>query len=282
MKAYNEQEIRDKVQKCLKTPDLIQHLYKEKFLNYSGNTKDTDKEYIEVIADELIKNYHEVSRQWDIPIRSTKSFNLNHDGFSNVKSRLNKFGSLKYCEKLLAIALSNSEKTYCLGKIKDYEVPLKEEKSDEQELGKIDLISVDNNDQFVKLIELKIKNDNGADETLLRAVLEIYTYYKLIISSKSQEKLLREYKLPEYYRLQPAILTDELALSGQQLLQMEQKYPRVKDLISAMNNEIGEQIEGYVYDYHSRGKPFQGITKDPQDSNQKIMLQGDITIRKIF
>jgi hypothetical protein len=282
MRAYKEPEIRRKVQIFFEESEPIECLYKEKFLNYLGKTIDTGKEYAEVVADELVKNYHKVSGPWNIPIRRTKQFNLHHDGFSNVKSRINKYKSLKYCEKLLAIALYNSGQPYCLGKIKDYEIPLKEERSDEHNLGKIDLISRDDDNRSVRLIELKIKNDRGTDETLLRAVLEIYTYFKLIIGSKSQDKLLEEYELPKYNRLQPAIITDELALSGQQLLQIKEKYPHLKDLISSINNEIGEQIEGYVYDYPARGKPFQGNAQDSQDSYQKIMLQGNITIRKII
>jgi hypothetical protein len=194
MKDYREDKIRDMVKEQLR--NNIHMFYKSAFLNYSGKTLDTKREYTEVIADELINNYIRVSQPWKyIPIRKTKSFNMNHDGFSNVKSRLNKFKNLEYCEKLLAIALYNSGQTYCFGKLLDYEVPLKEKQKPDA-LGKIDLVSVDGNTQSVRLIELKIKKDNGTDETLLRAVLEIYTYYKLIKNSESQGKFLQDYGLP--------------------------------------------------------------------------------------
>ena len=69
---------------------------------------------------------------------------------------------------------------------------IKDKKTDEY--GRIDLLSIDDVNKSVKLIELKIKpnNDNNG-ETLLRALLEIYTYYKLI--SNSYHKLLVDYDL---------------------------------------------------------------------------------------
>jgi hypothetical protein len=280
MKDYREDIIRDMVKE--KLINNINLFYKSAFLNYSGKTLDTKEEYTEVIADELVNNYDRISQPWkNLPIRKTKSFNMSHDGFSNVKSRLKKFGKLEYCEKLLAIALFNSGQTYCLGKILDYEVPLKE-KQKPYDLGKIDLVSVDDNTQAVRLIELKIKNKGGTDETLLRAVLEIYTYYKLIKHSESQGKFLQDYDLLDDQQskpaIKPAILTDKEALSGYTLSHME-KYPRLQALITAMNDEIGEQMEWFVYDYPDRGKPFQGNVQQPKDPyHQIIMLQGNIVI----
>jgi hypothetical protein len=277
MKHYSEDEIRDMVKEQLNKDSHL--FYKSAFLNYSGNTKDTQKTYTEVIADELAINYDRISQPLSIPIRK-KSFNSDHNGIANVKSRLQKFGGLKYCEKLLAIALYNSGQMYCLGKILDYEVPLKE-KQKPYNLGKIDLVSVDDITQSVKLIELKIKKVRGTDETLLRAVLEIYTYCKLIMNSKSQDKFVKDFELPKHYQLQPAILTDEKALSGITLLNIKE-YPRLQALINAMNNELGKQIEGFVYDYPDRSNPFQDFAQGAQDQNRKITLQGVVMIRKII
>jgi len=85
--------------------------------------------------------------------------------------------------------------------------------------------------------------------------IEIYTYYKLI--SNSYGKFLDDYKLSanDYLRFQPAILADQLALSGKTLLNLE-KHPRIQALISMMNNEIDSKIGGFVYDYPNKNKPF--------------------------
>jgi hypothetical protein len=44
-----------------------------------------------------------------------------------------------------------------------------------------------------------------------------------------------------------------------------------------MNNEIKCNIEGYVYDYPDRNKPFESNKEDKQE----IKLRGDIIIKKI-
>lgn len=268
-KIREEEKIREKVRNKLENdPNLF---YKESFLNYTGKTIDTKEPYTEVIADELVKYYDQLRRIGEnYPIRKAKSFNAHPNHIPNVNCRLKQFNQLEYCEKLLAIALYNSNNTDCLGKILDYEVPLKEKQSDKH--GKIDLVSL--KDQSVILIELKIKAKNGIDETLLRALLEIYTYYKLI--KNSFDKIMKDYKLPSdnYKRFQPAILTDEKALSGITLSNIKE-YPRILALISLMNKEIESHIAGFVYDYPNRNEPFQEI-------EHKIMLQGNITITQII
>ena len=275
MKGFHEEIIREKVRNKLKNdPNLF---YKEPFLNYAGKTIDTKELYTEVIADELIANCSQVSqigKNASIRKSDNKSFNAHPHHIPNVTATLKKFKQLEYCEKLLAIALYNSNERYCLGKILDYEVPLKENKSDKH--GKIDLVSIiDDNKQSIKLIELKIKAKKGNDETLLRTLLEIYTYYKLI--NNSYGKFLKDYKLSsdKYTRFQPAILTDKQSLSGETLSNIK-KHPRVQALISEMNKEIDGQIEGFVYDYPKRNEPFQ------EDEGHKIILQGNITITQVI
>jgi hypothetical protein len=103
MKFYKEADLRKEVQAKLK--ENINLFYREGFLNYEGATVDSKKILTEVIADELIKNYHQVSKIGkDTLIRRTKSFNRHHNGVATVKTRIQRFGYLGYSEKLLAIA----------------------------------------------------------------------------------------------------------------------------------------------------------------------------------
>ncbi|MGL4942244.1 MAG: hypothetical protein ACRC46_03515 [Thermoguttaceae bacterium] len=87
----------------------------------------------------------------------------------------------------------NSEHDH-IGKILDYETPLKKEGRSEtgerigKGVGKIDLISYNENKNFVYLLELKIKGNKDTD-TLLRATLEIYTYWKML----QHDKLIKEF-----------------------------------------------------------------------------------------
>lgn len=55
------------------------------------------------------------------------------------------------------------------------------------------------------------------------------------------------------------------------------EHPCIHSLISEMNNEIKCNIEGYVYDYPDRNKPFESNKEDKQE----IKLRGDIIIKKI-
>lgn len=272
MKVYKEADVRKEVQ--TKLQQNLNSFYGVGILNYEGTTADTKINLSEVIADELIGNYDQVCKIGKgTLIRRTKPFKRNHKGVANVAARIKRFGYLEYNEKLLAIALYNSKKSYCLGEIFDYEVPIKEKRTDKY--GRIDLVSTDAVNRSVKLIELKIKPKNKNGETLLRALLEVYTYYKLI--SNSFDKFLEEYKLSpkDYMRFQPAILTEKDALSGQTLLNIK-GFPRIQALIAKMNAEIDTQIEGFVYKYSCKDKLFQSNGED----KQKILLQGDIEIEK--
>ena len=73
-----------------------------------------------------------------------------------------------------------------LGEVIDYQVPLKSKQSDRA--GKIDLMTFDESTGILRLIELKAPKSK---ETLLRCVLEIYTYYKTV----DMNELLRSYGL---------------------------------------------------------------------------------------
>lgn len=266
-RGYDENSIRQQVRKLLKAnPHLF---YTDKIVNYRGKTTDQATPYSEVIADELIKNFQILSTMENkVSIRSTKSFKLNHQGKPNVDARLDRFNKLSFSEKLLAIALFNSEKYFDFGKIFDYQVPLKEKQK--QKLGEIDLVAIDNS--AIKLIELKIKGSN--DETLLRALIEIYTYYRLI--NGSLKKFIKDYKFEnrqEFY-FQACIVTDQNALSGKTLHNLKD-YPCIVKLINTMKIETGIPIELYTYDYPSHDIKY----RSKGDSH--IDLVGDIIFNKI-
>ena len=104
---------------------------------------------------------------------------INHKGQADISKRIKRYGYLNYNEKLLARAMFNQKEETPFGKIIEYEVPLKARKQDKQDDnydkdGDIDLIS--KKGETIYLIELKRKK--SSDETFLRALLEICTYYQ--------------------------------------------------------------------------------------------------------
>ena len=76
-------------------------------------------------------------------------------------------------------------------------MPIKDVHGDKA--GKIDLIAFSESDSALYLLEFK-KPDSK--ETLLRCVLEAYTYYKQV----NQAKLLSDFELPVYSNIIPAVL----------------------------------------------------------------------------
>jgi len=263
--GYTEKEIRQMVAESL---DCDPHFfYQQRFLNYQGRTTDSKQPYVEVISDELLRSVSQLRRIGvDVPIRRTKSFNTLHNGIPNVDARLERFGKLTYSEKLLAIAIYNSGSKFCFGKVIDYQVPLKERQKDR--FGEIDLLAKSRDS--IKLLELKI-NGKGK-ETLLRALLEVYTYHKLL--SGSVQKFITDFNLAADTYFQPGILTDQFSLSGHTLSNMA-AFPNTSALVSELNAEIGVPVEFFLFSY-----PSQSVVRSPMD--RKITLVGDIAITRVF
>ena len=260
-RGYTEREIRNAVTESL---DSNPHfLYQQGFLNYQGKTTDSCEPYVEVISEELLRNFSKLKEVGaGVPIRRTKSFNTLHNGIPNVKARLKRFGDLTFSEKLLAIAIFNSKSDYCLGKIFDYQVPLKEHQKDR--FGELDLVAQAGSS--IKILELKI---NGkSQETLLRAIIEVYTYYMLL--KGSLEKFIADFNLGADSYFQPCILTDRFSLSGQTILNFD-NFPETMALVSKIGDEIGVPLEFYLFSYS-------GQKVRTNETHGKVELDGEIKI----
>jgi len=150
---------------------IIENLYKSKCVNWTGTTSDTKEFYTEIIANELLREIKELDK---IPTvtRTGTYCRENHkkieiDLASNRKEEI-------FAKRIAFLNLGE------LGEIKDYQIPLKDTRADKG-LGKIDLISFNEETKTLYLIELKYE---GNPETLLRASLESYTYYKIVDKPK--------------------------------------------------------------------------------------------------
>ena len=77
-----------------------------------------------------------------------------------------------------------------MGNIIDYQVPLKGKQSDK--IGKIDLVGYSEQNRRFSLIELKY-HPSGSQETLLRCVLELYTYYKFLDKERFKADFIENY-----------------------------------------------------------------------------------------
>lgn len=166
---YSKQETIDKLNIELAK---IESLYKANCLNWSGTTSDSNEQYTEVIAHNLLSNLKEFDRIAQVT-RNSSYFRDSHCNIS-IDVCLSNRNEENFAKRITGLELDN------LGLIKDFQIPLKDTLGDTG-IGKIDLISFKNDVHTLYLIELKYI---GNKETLLRALLESYTYYKIVDKKK--------------------------------------------------------------------------------------------------
>lgn len=92
--------------------------------------------------------------------------------------------------KLFDLSQNQGKVFNIIGKIIDYQTPLKNVRGDKA--GKIDLLAYNENEEEKTLRILELKRPDS-EETMLRCVLEAYTYLKVV----DKAKLLKDFGLPE-------------------------------------------------------------------------------------
>ena len=129
-----------------------------------------------------------------------------------------------------------------IGEIVAYQVPL----DDEQKRGKIDLLSVNNDTLKIHILELKRYNDEEtgktSKETMLRCLLESFTYYKIIDLDKLKTELKAKGKLskePGLYEfvVSPLVFKDTQPFN--EMIEIKNgKRKKLNDLIDYMNTIV--------------------------------------------
>ena len=157
------------IEEKLKKANNISLFYKEPFINYRGRTTDTKELYTEVIAEWVIKHMG-VFQQMKAIHRETSYFTNGHNGIPGSMNSNRE-------EELIAMTMFRQGKMPIVGQVLDYQTPIKNKRGDKA--GKIDLLSFDGN--IVRILELK---EPDSKETMLRCVLESYTYLKTVDTEK--------------------------------------------------------------------------------------------------
>lgn len=168
--SYTRDQILEQCRKAFKNKSTF---YKKDFVNYAGKTKDTNEYYTEVIAEFLCDNINDYIDGIDCITRKSSYKTEGHDGIFNSASNRE--------EEKIAMQIFTQSREYgpfsLIGEIIDYQTPLKSSASDEA--GKIDLLSF--NGKIMRILELKKPNSK---ETMLRCVLQGYTYLKTVDNKK--------------------------------------------------------------------------------------------------
>ena len=214
--AYSRLEI---LSICEERFEDIKTFYQANMVNYRGKTSDTKEFYTEVIAEFICKNI-ELYRN-SIPIITRKeSYKVaSHRGeYSPISNR---------DEEKIAIKMFNQSNKDgfifdFIGEIIDYQTPLKSVRKDIA--GKVDLISYDGS--ILRILELK-KPDS--DESMLRCVLEGYTYKKTLDYSK----LLSDFNFLSDTRIKASPLVFR---GGIQYQEMQQNRKWLKQLMGLLDS----------------------------------------------
>ena len=192
----------DKNEKLTEEQKFAANFYKAPIINYKGHvtgkSKVNNTRYSEVIADTLVsKSYIKTWLELQ-PLRPNH-FDTGHNHSESVD--INKLQISNRKEEILAKLLFYQREVSGLGYIFDYQTPLKETRNDSY--GKIDLLGYNKDDKCYSVIELKYR-PSGSEETLLRCVLEAYTYYKLFdlnqIESAQDHKGINELRALNDYK----------------------------------------------------------------------------------
>lgn len=203
------------IAKCTEAFKDKKTFYKQTFINYRGETEDTDEYFSEVIAEFLCNHISEYTNGIDTITRENSYRTDSHDGVI-------KHHNSGRDEEIIAMKMFDKSYDF-VGKIIDYQTPLKNKRSDEA--GKIDLLAYDGT--TLRILELK-KPDS--DETMLRCVLEGYTYWKTV----DKAKLLADFTLPAdtVIKACPFVFS-----GGEQHNEMKEVRPHLKRLMELLDSK---------------------------------------------
>ena len=201
----------------------MKNFYKKEFVNYSGETSDTKEYYTEIIAEWLLDNFYLFDTIKMISRES--SYNVKtHDG--KIKDEKSNREEEKIAMELFDYSQNKGVTFDIIGKIIDYQTPLKNVQKDD--VGKIDLLAYNENEKTLRILELKRPDSK---ETMLRCVLEAYTYLKIV----DKTKLLKDFGLPE----DTVIKACPFVFYGkEQYREMQQDREHLKDLIEKLGIEV--------------------------------------------
>ena len=208
--GYTRRDVIDMIERAATD---ISTFYKCDFINYRGVTTDTNEYYTEVVAEWLLSNISTLDGIKPI-VREAGYYTQSHDGIPDKPDSTR-------TEELIAMKMFRQGDILGLGRVFDYQTPLKNKRSDKA--GKIDLLSFENN--TLHILELK---EPESTESMLRCVLEGYTYLKTVCHSK----LLDSFNLSK----DTAIKTNPLvALDGYQHNEMKEGRPKLHKLMEILD-----------------------------------------------
>lgn len=208
------------------------NLYRQSCINYAGYVKDTKTYYSEELAGLILNEINILKNgNWNAN-RARKSYKVHHDTSKRIGSQSCRI------EELEATEIYNLKHFLNIGEIKDYQTPLCSKKKDS--LGKIDLLAYDKNKNVMRIIEFKREDSK---ETILRCILETYTYKRLVEYNKI--KFLDDFSIPNNAQIIPSILIYSTSFAYKQY--QDNKLKNIHKLIEELGIEILEVKKRSTY-----------------------------------
>ena len=206
----------------------IRSFYKQDFVNYAGKTKDSKEYYTEIIAEWLLSHVDLFNKIKLINREGSYRIESHHGKIINQESNR---AEEKIAMKLFDYSQNKGEIFDKIGKIIDYQTPLKNIQTDDA--GKIDLLAYNEDTDTLRILELK-KSDSK--ETMLKCLLEVYTYLKIV----NKVKLLKDFGLPKDTIVKASPL---VFFEGMQYKEMQEDRKNLKKLMEKMEIEPVYLIE---------------------------------------
>lgn len=207
--TYTKEKIEKKVKNRKK------QLYQERCVNYRGETADTGELFTEVISELLLSDIKLLTKDI-VPVTRGRSYKVKTHKWQEYEPTATRE------EEVFARSLYNKQ----LGELRilDYQVPLKDYIAGKHPgLGKIDLLAWDG--EHLIILELK-KPDS--DETLLRCLLEAYSYAKTV----NTEKLADDFDYDSNTKVRAAVFVFEGSKPHEDW--MSNNQPKVKKLMKEL------------------------------------------------
>ena len=217
------------INECLeKISSLTATAYKEKFSDNSGsvivNIRGRNNKYNEQICKCIAQNFDKLKN-------IEETFEPKHSYYINRENSRYDFindSPINLTEKRLAICFYNMVRDIDVFHTPlHYETPIGENK-----IGAVDLIYTDEN--YINLIELK---SGKSPETLLRALLEIYTYYKKI----NKKLFYKSFNLDSKMSFRLIILLEDKTVAAIEANNLN-KYVELLNLIKLIQKECPVKI----------------------------------------
>lgn len=208
-------------------------LYKKSFVNRRGTTAGIPRYYTEIIAEEVLEWLrHNRLKDKIVTVGREEYVVPGRDRRKKEKTNRQEEHSAK---ELYSYCRGGEYEISGLGNIIDYQIPLKKTSKDEG-VGKIDLVAYGRKDNAVYLIEYKFHKNYS--DTLLRAVLEIATYYQQL----SLENILKSYSKELHGAtendIRKAVLLDEGCRAYKEAKELSSKRPKLSELIKKLKVAI--------------------------------------------